>query len=240
MSCETLNQQQIALNVSMGQLPEGFCPASMQELAAAIAQRLIITPSAAFTSFASGSTAPSSNVGPWLKDCETWYVWDDSIGAYVPMSFPQISAVRTGTIHAWGGTVSNIPEGYLLCDGSVKLKADYPLLYAAIGDCYAPSGSPCPTCEGSFYLPNICNRFVVGACVDDGGCAKSNVSDGATLLKERDYTPHTHSITLPGLQAPPSQTQAGVNLVQEGSYTTGPDNPRAIPPFIALPYIIKT
>lgn len=70
----------------MGALPEGFCPENMQELADAIATRLIVTPNQNFTSFATGSVAPTSNVGPWFKDCETWFVWDDATASYVPMS----------------------------------------------------------------------------------------------------------------------------------------------------------
>lgn len=86
MSCESLNQQAINLNVSFGSLPEGFCPISMQELGAAIAARLIISPNQAFTSFAIGSLEPSSNIGPWLKDCEQWFIFDDALSKYVPES----------------------------------------------------------------------------------------------------------------------------------------------------------
>lgn len=86
MSCSTLNQTAIQLNVSIGSLPEGFCPASMQELAAAFAARLIISPSTTFNTFSIGSTAPSSNVGPWLKDCLEWFVFDDATASYVPVT----------------------------------------------------------------------------------------------------------------------------------------------------------
>lgn len=84
MSCSTLNQSAIQLDISVGQLPEGFCPASMQELANAIGARIIISPSETFNTFAIGSTAPASNVGPWLKDCEAWFVFDDATASYVP------------------------------------------------------------------------------------------------------------------------------------------------------------
>lgn len=84
MSCSTLNQTAIQLNVSIASLPEGFCPASMQELASAFASRLIISPSTTFNTFAIGSTAPTSNVGPWLKDCLQWFVFDDATASYIP------------------------------------------------------------------------------------------------------------------------------------------------------------
>lgn len=86
MSCDSLNTQAVQLNVSVASLPEGFCPANMQELANAIAARLIISPSTEFNTFAIGSTAPASNVGPWLKDCLEWFVFDDSTASYIPIT----------------------------------------------------------------------------------------------------------------------------------------------------------
>lgn len=86
MSCSTLTTQSVQLNVTVGSLPEGFCPASMQELADAIGARLIVSPSTEFNTFAIGSTAPASNVGPWLKDCLEWFVFDDATATYVPIT----------------------------------------------------------------------------------------------------------------------------------------------------------
>lgn len=74
------------MQVEMGALPEGYCPANLQDYANAIASRLIVTPSSNFTSFAAGSVAPTSNVGPWFKDCESWFVWDDNLAMYIPMT----------------------------------------------------------------------------------------------------------------------------------------------------------
>jgi hypothetical protein len=84
MSCDTLNTSAIQLNVSVASLPEGFCPNTYQEFANALAERLIISPSTTFNSFIIGSTAPSSNQGPWLKDCTTWFVYDDATASYKP------------------------------------------------------------------------------------------------------------------------------------------------------------
>lgn len=84
MSCNTLNRQAIQLGVAAASLPEGFCPATFQELFNAMAERLIISPSTTFNTFAIGSTAPASNVGPWLKDCTSWFVFNDVTASYVP------------------------------------------------------------------------------------------------------------------------------------------------------------
>lgn len=85
MSCASLNQQTNLLSVTLGSLPEGFCPSSWQEGGQAIVQRLIITPTTSSSSFAIGPIAPTSNVGPWLKDCLRWFVWDDTLATYVPI-----------------------------------------------------------------------------------------------------------------------------------------------------------
>lgn len=54
-----------------------------QQLGDAIAQRLSLQTQQEFALFVTGSTAPTSNVGPWLRDGLTWYVWDDVSGSYI-------------------------------------------------------------------------------------------------------------------------------------------------------------
>jgi len=75
------------MTVSAGALPEGFCPQSIQDMFDAMVQRIIVTPNQVFTSFAMGALEPTSNVGPWLKNCESWFVWDDTTSRYIPMIF---------------------------------------------------------------------------------------------------------------------------------------------------------
>jgi hypothetical protein len=41
-----------------------------------------------------------------------------------------------GTIMAWSGGLSDIPDGWIVCDGSEKFGRDFPLLARAIGDTY--------------------------------------------------------------------------------------------------------
>jgi microcystin-dependent protein len=68
--------------------------------------------------------------------------------------------VPVGTILAYGGP--NVPEGWLLCDGSLKSKTTYADLFAAIGDTYSnSSGLP------NFRLPSLLARVPMGAHVLD-------------------------------------------------------------------------
>lgn len=59
---------------------------SPQELADFVWSKARIVTSASYALFVTGSTEPSSNVGPWLKDGTTWYVWSDSLGQYIPQT----------------------------------------------------------------------------------------------------------------------------------------------------------
>ena len=45
-----------------------------------------------------------------------------------------------GTIMPWTGGLTNIPPGWILCDGGVVDAADYPLLTQAIGNTYDALG----------------------------------------------------------------------------------------------------
>lgn len=55
-----------------------------QQFLEAIAERLVLEAEDELTFFVTGSVAPTSNVGPWLKDGTTWYVWSDDAGEYIP------------------------------------------------------------------------------------------------------------------------------------------------------------
>jgi len=228
MSCVSQNIQPFRFVVSMGQLPEGFC-GTPQELAQAIADRLIIQSDQNFSSFAVGPNAPTSNVGPWLKDCSTWYVWDDSVGAYVPMAFPSLQAMTTpcGCITAWGGAIANIPAGWLFCDGAQYMISDYPCLYGAIGTSYGT-----PTCTGGFKVPDLRNKFIVGADADVANVAESTVTGAA--LKTGGTQSHSHVVYC-NYGGNPSQ---GPGCSLQGNTTT--DTQQHIPPFEAMAWIIKT
>jgi hypothetical protein len=50
--------------------------------------RMSLVTAQTFALFVSGSTEPSSNVGPWLKSGTEWYVWSPTAGNYVPITVP--------------------------------------------------------------------------------------------------------------------------------------------------------
>ena len=94
-------------------------------------------------------------------------------------SIKSMKTAKVGTILPWSGDggngflPSNIPKGYLVCDGSTKDASDYPLLASILGDTYGgdmtkPSGGHytfpyVDPIDGSnnatFRLPNLSNRL---------------------------------------------------------------------------------
>lgn len=78
--------QPVRFVVSWGNLPEGFCPKTWQDAANTLFALLAVTPNQAYATFVTGSQAPTSNEGPWLKDGIEWFVWSDSVGGYVPIT----------------------------------------------------------------------------------------------------------------------------------------------------------
>lgn len=64
-----------------------------------------------------------------------------------------------GTIMPWSGALSEIPDGWIICDGSEPEARDFPLLVQAIGDTYNQGlsnlGGAFPAYTGNFVLPNL-------------------------------------------------------------------------------------
>lgn len=74
-------------------------------------------------------------------------------------------AAAIGTIMPWTGGVSNIPKGWILCDGTPIPAVNYPLLARAIGDTYnnGPSSftGSFPNYSGNIVLPNLTNKNLI-------------------------------------------------------------------------------
>lgn len=65
------------------------------ELRAEITSRLRIEAQEQYALIYSGSTEPTSNIGPWLKDGNQWYVWSDATGNYVPATVAALADLDT-------------------------------------------------------------------------------------------------------------------------------------------------
>lgn len=89
-------------------------------------------------------------------------------------------AAVIGTIMPWTGPISNIPKGWILCDGSTIPAINYPLLVQAIGDTYnagsSTLGGQFPDYTGNFVLPNLNTKTLIDIEEDYFG----NTANGGT------------------------------------------------------------
>jgi hypothetical protein len=72
------------LLIVMGPIPPTFEGTPQQFAEEMIRRMKIISPSGTNFIFV-GDTEPTSNVGPWLKDGTSWYVFDEDTKRYVPL-----------------------------------------------------------------------------------------------------------------------------------------------------------
>ena len=104
-----------------------------------------------------------------------------------------------GTILMWAGSSSSIPSGFLLCDGSAISRTTYAALYTIVGTTHG-SGNGSTT----FNIPDLRDRFVVGASNSTGDTTYPGVSPGATggsadaILKSHTHNlqNHVHGVNL--------------------------------------------
>jgi microcystin-dependent protein len=106
--------------------------------------------------------------------------------------------VPTGAVIPFAG--STPPAGWILADGSSKLRAEYPALFAVISTTYG-------AVDGThFTLPNLCGRVPVGAgtpATPNGTTVRTLAGTGGQesvrLTADQSGTPaHSHGVSDPG------------------------------------------
>jgi len=123
-------------------------------------------------------TAPAPVGSVITKAVSTQSIQVSSInGTTFPQPPPPISP-PTGSVIIWGGTtVGSLPTGWLICDGSLVLKATYAALFAVIGNSYYNgklTGTPIdPTL---FNLPDLTFAMPQGAPTPTYQCQVSAVT----------------------------------------------------------------
>ena len=126
----------------------------------------------------------------------------------------EVDDTPTGIVYQWAGAIANIPSGYLLCDGSSLLRSSYPSLFSAIGVIYGSA-------DGShFSLPDLRDKFVVGARQDNSGVPNTNVTGALTATggaidyshsgaAVADHAAHTHAVGALGFSGSGATSGAG-------------------------------
>ena len=125
-----------------------------------------------------------------------------------------------GTVLDYAG--STVPSGYKECNGQELLKADYPLLYAAIGDSWGVSPWAAPTDSLHFRVPNLNGRVTIGAGTGTAGGATSHdfATGGGDERMPSHSHPHTIKAKTPNFTHSISTTNGNKNLIGAGSQTS--------------------
>ena len=115
-------------------------------------------------------------------------------------------AAAIGTIMPWGGGLTSIPKGWIMCDGSNIAAVNFPLLTQAIGDTYnnLPSNlqGSFPSYTGTIKLPLLTDRSLMDVEDDyfkDGnaptGRAHDQDPEARTLIDPKIGTHESQSLT---------------------------------------------
>tara|TARA_B100001250_G_scaffold29682_1_gene24419 strand:- start:3642 stop:5384 length:1743 start_codon:yes stop_codon:yes gene_type:complete len=118
-------------------------------------------------------------------------------------SIKTMQTAKIGTILPWGGDggegflASNIPRGWIVCDGKSKDAKDYPMLASVIGDTYGgdmTTGSPSFPYEDStatFFTPQLSNAAMIDLERSHLDLAEYQYgqADAKDILKTEDATP---------------------------------------------------
>ena len=116
------------------------------------------------------------------------------LAAATPSGDPELTVIPVGSTFSYAGNTA--PEGYLLCDGTTYLKADYPAL-STILTAYSLN-------ETEFKVPNLSGRMPLGvsgthALASEGGAethtlAVNEIASHAHTINHGHTTqPHGHT-----------------------------------------------
>jgi microcystin-dependent protein len=136
-----------------------------------------------------------------------------------------LTGERTGDTGQVASFAGSIPPGWLLCDGSQKLAADYPALAAYLGTTWGSAAA------GSFTLPSLAGRTLVGVGADpsasDAVAARALAATGGLSqirLAEVHLPNHWHAYSgTPAGRTPstPISTRCAASCGRRWSTSTG-------------------
>lgn len=148
---------------------------------------------------------------------------------------------------------NTVPTGWLICDGSVKLRTDYPLLYAALASVFIVDAD-------HLILPDLRGRTIVGSGTGTGLTTRTegaSFGEETHVLTTAELASHTHTdaghthtegtatatLINGGLEAPASSAFPSVGITGSGNASIQPSGSGSahnnVQPSVALEYIIQ-
>lgn len=137
-------------------------------------------------------------------------------------------ALPIGSVQPWGGNISEIPNGWLLCNGAEIEAADYPLLARILRDTYGGTnfGGNFPNYTGTFRLPQTNNKALAdistayfGTYDSTTGTIPSPIDNPDALNVVQDFLGDSVAGFEPGDLGPPNVVNAKTDL----NFTYTPD-----------------
>ena len=117
-----------------------------------------------------------------------------------------IITVPVGGVIMWGGSTNSMPTGFRLCNGDVLSRTTFSALFAVLGTSHNTTGES----GTEFRIPDLRDRFVVGAHADNSDTTYPQIKPGATGGSANAVlVAHNHEIT----------TNDGDNNGSDGDFT---------------------
>lgn len=160
-------------------------------------------------------------------------------GQWVDINIKALDSMPLGSIILFAGT--DIPTGWMLCDGTSLSEEEYPALFDKIGYTYGGSGT-------SFNLPNFKGRVGVGKDTSQSYCDNLGETGGSVELQSHFHTAGTYdNYTINNTSATAGGTANALTIdvssttsstrIKTNSAGTG--NSGNLQPYIVVNYIIK-
>ena len=137
-------------------------------------------------------------------------------------------ALPIGSVQPWGGNISEIPNGWLLCNGAEVEAADYPLLARILRDTYGGTNfsGDFPNYIGTFRLPQTNNKALAdistayfGTYDSTTGLIPSPIDNSEALVVVEEFLGDSVPGFEPGDLGPPNVINAKTDL----NFTYTPD-----------------
>lgn len=138
-----------------------------------------------------------------------------------------------GTIFLVGW--AEVPDGWLVCDGTVYARGDYPALYDVLDTVFHVDSD-------NFSVPDLSGRVAIGESPDF--TVGSMDGEERHTLTTSEMPSHTHLYTPPvfnvDIEAPgaPDPLAAGVGIPTNTGSTGGDDSHNNMQPYTVLRYVI--